>query len=135
MMEKEKTSFEEVVLKEKRRIIRELKKAKISDHKMKIIEPIVINSAWMRVKLDEAREQVSKESIVVEYDNGGGQKGIRKNPFFDAYEALFKSYMLGMDRILDCLPDRKDAEITLSIPDVQPQSVLGQIREKRARTP
>lgn len=126
--------FSEAVGREKRKITRELKRAKISGYKMKILEPIIQNCAWMRVKLDEVREDISLEKITVEYDNGGGQKGIRKNPIFDGYEALWKSYMLGMGRILDCIPDRDEAEEALKVEETRPSTVLDQIRAKQRDT-
>lgn len=129
-MENKNKAFLDEVNKEKRKIIRELKKAKVSEYKMKVIDPVVSNTAWMRIKLDEIREDIASEDIVVPYDNGGGQKGIRKNPFFDGYEALFKSYMLGMGRILDIIPNREEVEVALKIDEARPQSMLDMIREK-----
>lgn len=124
-------AFDEAVTKEKRKIIRELKHAKISTHKMKVLEPVIQNCAWMRVKLDEARNGMSQEEIVVDYDNGGGQKGVRKNPFFDGYEALWKAFMLGMSRILDCIPDQEEAEEALKLDETRPATVLDQVLAKQ----
>lgn len=125
-------SFDELVRKEQRKVSREIKKAKISEHKMKVIEPVVINCAWMKVKLDEAREQIKHETITVEYDNGGGQKGIRENPVFKAYEALWKSYMLGMDKILAIIPEEQKEDLQAQTEQIKPQTVLDFVREKRA---
>ena len=122
---------EELVRREQRKITRELKRAKISDSNLKILEPVILNSAWMRVRLDAARAQMQDCPIVVEYDTGGGQKGVRENPIFKAYEALWKSFMLGMSRILDAIPDEKPAELTERIEEVRPQTVLDMIREKK----
>ncbi len=47
---------------------------------------------WMRKKLDETRIDLSSQSVVMDYDNGGGQTGTRKNPAFDAYNALMANY-------------------------------------------
>ena len=127
---KEYTS-EELVRKEKRRITRELKKAKISDYKLKVLDPVIANCAWMKVRLDEARDQIRDCDIVVEYDNGGGQKGTRENPIFKAYEALWKSFMLGMNRILDAIPEEKQEELTTQIEEVRPETVLDMIRAKK----
>lgn len=124
-------NFDELVRKEQRKISREIKKAKISEHKMKVIEPVVINAAFMKVKLDEAREQIKSETITVEYDNGGGQKGIRENPVFKAYEALWKSYMLGMDKILGVIPEEQQSELTAQTEQIRPQTVLDMVREKK----
>ena len=129
-MAKEYT-FEELVKKEQRKISREIKKANISEHKMKVIEPVVVNAAFMKVKLDEAREQIKHETITVDYDNGGGQKGIRENPIFKAYEALWKSYMLGMDKILGIIPLEQQEDLMAQADIVKPQTVLDMVREKR----
>lgn len=124
-------SFDELVKKEQRKISREIKKAKISEHKMKVIEPVVVNVAFMKVKLDEARDQVKEETITVGYDNGGGQKGIRENPIFKAYEALWKSYMLGMDKILSIIPEEQRQELAAGTEQVKPQTVLDMVRDKK----
>ena len=124
-------TFDELVRKELRKISREIKKAKISEHKMKVIEPVVLNSAFMKVKLDEARELIKHETITVEYDNGGGQKGIRENPVFKAYEALWKSYMLGMDKILSVIPEQLQQELVDQAEQIKPQTVLDFVRDKK----
>lgn len=124
-------SFDELVRKEQKKIIREIKKAKISEHKMKVIEPVVVNAAFMKVKLDEAREQIKDATITVDYDNGGGQKGVRENPVFKAYEALWKSYMLGMDKILSVIPEEQQQELTAEADQIRPQTVLDMVREKK----
>ena len=124
-------SFDDLVRKEQRKISREIKKAQISEHKMKVIEPVVLNSAFMKVKLDEAREQIKSETITVKYDNGGGQKGIRENPVFKAYEALWKSYMLGMDKILSIIPEDQQQELAEQTEQIKPQTVLDFVRDKK----
>ena len=124
-------TVDELVKKEQRRLLREIKKAKTSEHKMKVIEQVVINSSFMKVKLDEAREQIKHETITVAYDNGGGQKGIRENPVFKAYEALWKAYMLGMDKILSIIPEEQQQELVKQTEQVKPQTVLDLVREKK----
>ena len=77
----------------------------VPEKKIKMLHPVIEHTAWMKVKLDEARQIADKSSVVISYDNGGGQKGIRENPLFKGYEALWKSYMQGMTKIIDCIPD------------------------------
>ena len=74
---------------------------------MKVLESVIENVAFMKVKLDEQRAALEQENAVVEYDNGGGQKGVRESPFFKSYEALWAAYMKGMDRIMNSIPDAK----------------------------
>lgn len=47
---------------------------------------------FMAKKLTESRIALKKEPLVIEYDNGGGQCGIRENPHYVAYEHLLASY-------------------------------------------
>lgn len=48
---------------------------------------------FMMRKLDETRRELEFEDVVIPYDNGGGQSGIRRNPKFEAYESLLKTYV------------------------------------------
>ena len=47
---------------------------------------------FQRKQLEAARKRLANEPLVIEYDNGGGQSGIRENPEWLAYEKLLKSY-------------------------------------------
>lgn len=108
-----------------------LSDAGISDKRINALEPIIENTAWMKVKLDETRELIKTSNVVIPYDNGGGQKGLRENPLFKGYESLWKSYMSGMGRILDCFPSErieKEAEIVES-----PKTVLELVRSKHRK--
>ena len=93
-----------------------------------LLSTTIENTAWMKVKLDEAREAIKTSNVVIPYDNGGGQKGLRENPLFKGYESLFKAYMSGMRQILDVLPDTaknvKKEEIE------KPKTMLELVREK-----
>lgn len=101
---------------------------KVNKQKMKALMPIVENTAWMKVKLDDARELIKDADIVVEYDNGGGQRGIRENPLFKGYEALWKSYISGMNQILAVIPEEKVKETEEKLD--RPKTVLEMVREK-----
>ena len=96
-------------IEEKNRITAILNDAGISDRRMQTLAPIIENVSWMRAKLDDSRQLIKNSNIVVPYNNGGGQKGIRENPAFKGYEALWKAYMQGMNRILDTLPPEEMA--------------------------
>ncbi len=113
---------------EKKRIIGILVEAGISKRRMDMLAPVIENVSWMRAKLDDSRDLIKNTNIVVPYDNGGGQKGIRENPAFKGYEALWKAYMQGMGRILDTLPAE---EVNPAVPDdLKPTTVLDTIRAK-----
>ena len=118
-----KTSAKE----ERKRIMALLKDAGISERRMQMLEPVIENTAWMKAKLDDAREQIKNSNVAIKYDNGGGQKGIRQNPAFKGYESLWRSYMQGMNRILDTLPAEQIESATY---EMKPKTVLDTIREK-----
>lgn len=46
----------------------------------------------MANRLLEEGKKIKTEDIVIMYDNGGGQSGIRENPFYPAYEKLLAAY-------------------------------------------
>lgn len=113
---------------EKNRIVGILKEAEISERRMQMLGPVIENVSWMKAKLDDSRTLIKNSNIVVPYDNGGGQRGIRENPAFRGYESLWKSYMQGMNRILDTLPEEEAK--TLDYEDMKPQSVLSIVRDR-----
>ena len=116
---------------ERNRMTELLDGAGISEKRMKLLEPVILNTAWMRAKLDDAREAIKNSNIVVSYDNGGGQKGIRENPLFKGYENLWRSYMAGMSKIIDCLPD-EIATVESEVAD-KPKTVLELVRNRHGK--
>lgn len=117
------------IRKEKNKINKLLKDTKIPAHKKKVLEPVIENVATMKVKLDELKEQIVHEEFMVEYDNGGGQKGTRENPIFKRYESFFKTFMIGMDRIISELPDEIPGSGMATIDAMKPKTVLEQVIE------
>lgn len=115
---------------EQKRIADLIKEVGISDKKQKLLEPIILNTAWMKAKLDDAREAIKNSNIVISYDNGGGQKGIRENPLFKGYESLWRSYMAGMSKILDSLPQEA---IEQSVEVEKPATMLELVRNKHRK--
>lgn len=64
----------------------------------------------IRAKLEEEGSRIPSEDLIVEYDNGGGQCGVRENPFFVAYEKLLASYTKALAAYKN-LAGENDAEI------------------------
>lgn len=61
------------------------------------------NVLWMERKLEEARDDIAGAPLAVEYDNGGGQTGTRKNPAIDAYNALMSNYVRALKQLCEML--------------------------------
>ena len=116
---------------EQNRILDLLSEIGISEKRMRLLDPIILNTAWMKAKLDDAREAIKHSNIVISYDNGGNQRGIRINPLFTGYEALWKSYMAGMNKILDCLP-AEQIEIETQVVE-SPKTMLELVRNKHIK--
>lgn len=103
----------------------------VSSKRIKALESIIENTAWMKIKLDDAREAVKTSNVVIPYDNGGGQTGLRENPLFKGYESLWKSYMAGMSRILECLPSE---QVNIEVEKIEtPKTVLELVRNKHRK--
>ena len=58
---------------------------------------------FMASKLTETRIQIQREPLVIEYDNGGGQKGIRENPSFVAYEHMLTAYNKSLRQLTEII--------------------------------
>ena len=100
----------------------------VPEKQQKALEPVIQNTAWMKVQLDRTREIIATDEIVMTYDNGGGQEGIRENPAFKGYEALWKAYMQGISKILETVAGKAAKEEREKL---QQPTVLELVREKR----
>lgn len=83
----------------------------LHDEALELAESVV----FMSDKLKEARKQMAKEPLVVPYDNGGGQSGIRENPHFTAYEKLMGTYTKSLDQLTKIVEKGTQTRTTSSI--------------------
>ena len=125
-----RTRIDRLSASERRKLIKFLEKNRLEKEKITALNPVIANVSWMKVKLDDAREHIGDEGITVEYDNGGGQTGVRENPAFRAYEALWKTYLSGLDALLKQLPAQMEPEQLAEVTPVSPLAVV-QGRKKR----
>lgn len=123
--------YEKLALEESERIKALLNDCGVTESYINMLLPVIENTSWMKVKLDEAREKIKTSSVVIPYDNGGGQTGLRENPLFKGYESLFKSYMGGLKQIMDAMPEQafevKEAELE------KPKTMLELVRSKHKK--
>ena len=82
---------------------------KCPENKREGLTEIAAHLAFVKVKLDEGKRECEDAGLIVEYDNGGGQKGVKENPAVKAYSALLKLYMDGMREIFRAMPEGQDA--------------------------
>lgn len=90
---------------EKNRIVRLMRAAGASEETIKLLQPVIQNTASLKAKLDDAQEEIQEAPLTIEWDNGGGQSGVKENPVFRMYESMWKSYMSGMKTILGYVPE------------------------------
>ena len=64
---------------------------------------------FMRDRLEKTREALADADVVIPYDNGGGQTGIRANPAYSEYEKLLKAYQKALT-LYDELTEGKQEE-------------------------
>lgn len=98
----------------------------LPEHERKDARELSENILFMRRKLRETRLGLEGASVVVPYDNGGGQTGIRKNPAFAEYRDLLKSYQSA----LMCLRQMLGLDQPKAKPEEQSVSALEQMRDK-----
>lgn len=117
------------VIQEHERLDALLDRANVPQQQRDVLAPVIDNMAWQRIKLDETRVEMQNASVVCDYDNGGGQTGVRENPIFKAYINLWRAYMVGLEKFTSYLPKELQDEVPGDI-----VSVLDQVRQmKRAR--
>lgn len=111
---------------EKRRLQALLERAEVPQLQRDVLQPVIDNMAWQRIKLNETMEEMQEASVVCEYDNGGGQTGTRENPIFKGYVNLWRAYMVGVEKFTSYLPKEMQEEaITQSV------SILEQVKNMK----
>lgn len=70
---------------------------------------------FMAEKLKESRKAMADEPLVIDYDNGGGQKGIRENPHYVAFEKLLATYTKSLDQLTKIIEKGTQTKTTSSI--------------------
>lgn len=127
-MEKDKT-LKERAKAEQRRVRNLLKRMGLNNDQVKLLDPVIEHTSWMKAKLDDAKETIKESQIVIRYDNGGGQSGLRENPLFKGYESLWKAYMAGMREIFGSIPE--GAEVVKKAEQEKPTNMLQIVQARK----
>ena len=78
---------------------------------MKDIDVLKKQLRLMADRLITERASIPYAPLVIEYDNGGGQAGIRENPFYPAYEKLLSSYTKTLKAAQEMSNGQDDSEL------------------------
>lgn len=84
--------------------LQQLTKDTLPPERRRAVMPLLQNIAFYRVKLDEARRMLLYEDLWTDYDNGGGQSGIREHPGFIAYNKMFTTFSRSVNQLADMMP-------------------------------
>jgi len=69
-------------------------------------------------KLRAEGAKMAGEDLIIEYDNGGGQSGIRENPYYVAYEKLLNCYTKNLMALKELIGEQAAGEVT-SLDDIR----------------
>ena len=105
-----------------------LDQAKVSKQNKDALAAVIDNLAWQRIKLEDIRNQMLDADVVIPYNNGGGQEGLRENPIFKGYINLWRAYILGIEKLTSYLP--KDLQ-EAAAPDAS--SVLEKVKSMKRK--
>lgn len=72
------------------------------------VEVLLNQVLFMADKLEDARIDLQYQDLVIDYDNGGGQSGIRENPEFVAYHKLLTSFNKSLAQLREILGEGSD---------------------------
>lgn len=89
-----------------RRVFKNLPKDKLD-----VAASLIRNAAFMSSTLDKLQEQINRQGVVVEYQNGENQWGTKKSPEVDVYNTMIKNHVTVIKHLCDLLPadDAKQA--------------------------
>jgi hypothetical protein len=68
------------------------------------------NILCMEQVLRDTRPAVLSAPMVIEYDNGGGQRGVRKNPVHEMYNATMRQYVTAVDKFVQLVGVAQEVE-------------------------
>lgn len=78
--------------------------SKAAENQRNIIAPLIQNSAFMRVTLEDLQEIINRDGVVDEYRNGATQYGTKQSATLQSYNALIKNYTTVQKQLLQLLP-------------------------------
>lgn len=113
---------------ERNKIKKLLKAAGVDDDTISMLWPTIQNIGTLKAKLDDIQGELEEASLLIDWDNGGGQTGTKENPVFRMYESMWKSYTAGIKMVMSYIPEeQKKAKGNGN------QNVLQLVREKHVK--
>lgn len=93
------------------RLSKALRQMGMDEDMLALCAELISNVGFLEDELWNARCDLMDAPIVVEYDNGGGQAGLRKHPGLEAYTRLYQQYLQGIRTLIEKLPVARTADL------------------------
>lgn len=99
-------------LKKEKRIQEELDRIKVyfvdlDENEKAVIDPMLQNSAFMKVTLEDLQVRIIAEGVIDTYQNGANQYGTKQSATLQSYNALIKNYAAVTKTLFNLLPYKK----------------------------
>lgn len=82
----------------------------IDPDKRAVVDGLIQNAAFTRVMLYQLQQEQMETGPIVEYDNGGGQSGVRISPASQQYVKLLGTYNQIIKNLVIILPKADRAQ-------------------------
>ena len=82
--------------------------ANLPKEKLNTAASLIRNAAFMTITLDDLQDEMNKNGVISEYQNGENQWGTKKSPEVEIYNTMIKNHLAIIKQLCDLLPDSQD---------------------------
>ena len=93
----------------------------IDGNQRAIVEPLLQNSAFMKVTLEDLQDIINKDGAIDTYQNGANQYGTKQSATLQSYNSLIKNYAAVTRTLSQLLPPEKKASSLYDVFDWTPR--------------
>lgn len=76
----------------------------LDNKKKKAVASLIKNAAFMAVTLEDLQEEINKNGVTEQYQNGANQFGVKKSSTVEVYNTMIKNYSQTIKQLTDLLP-------------------------------
>lgn len=76
----------------------------IDDNMKKTVDSLLRSAAFMMVTLEDIQNEINRDGVTSEYDNGGGQKGFKQSDAVKTHIAMTRNHAAIMKQLTDLVP-------------------------------
>ena len=86
----------------------------LDDNVLKVMTPLIRNTAYITVVIDELHDEINKSGFIEEYNNGGGQSGVKESVHVKLHKDYSKLQKENIRCLVDYVPAAKKEDSMLS---------------------